>query len=201
MPEEENTENPTPGEGGDNTTEGGNDSEGEGGSGGNNNDTNEGDTNMTTTEITVAHPVMDNKLSYEVASVAASSEVAISTDMVVIDAMKCKNNSMTIFLNVTTGGTITLKAGNLYPNSVLGDSPITLAAGFAAIQLEDISRYECKYDGTLDTKTGIKLVGDGTIAGKIWVVGKRVGVDTVANQNTRDYNAGRTLHYDATYTG
>ena len=41
MPEEENTENPTPGEGGDNTTEGGNDSEGEGGSGGNNNDTNE----------------------------------------------------------------------------------------------------------------------------------------------------------------
>lgn len=218
MPEEENTENPTPGEGGDNTTEeptteggntteggddteggstteGGDDAEGEGASGGNNDDTNEGDTNMTTTEITVLKPVMDNKQSYEIGVVASASKVAIASEMKILDAMACKNNSMTIFVDASHDGTLTIKAGDMYPNAVLGDAPISITSGdYVVIQLEDISRFENR-DGSIDITTADSL------AGKILVTGKRVGVDTVANQNTRDYNAHRTLHYDATYTG
>lgn len=181
--------------GGDDTTEGGGgDDTISGGGSDDDDDTNEGDNNMTTTTVTVKKPVMDNKQSYEIVTEASASAVAISTDLSIANAMSCKNNSMTIFLDVSTGGTITIKAGNQYPNAVLGDAPITLVAGYTVIQLEDISRFENR-DGS------IKLVGDGTIAGNILVSGKRVGVDTVANQNSRDYAAGRTLHYDSNYTG
>lgn len=208
MPDDENTNPETPGsgEGGDNpATEGGGtqepategsgtdtpSQEGGGESGG----TNQGETQMTTTEITVKNPVMDRKQSYEIATEAAASAVAISTDMVIKDAMKNKNNSMTIFLDVpTTGGTLLIKAGDNYPNACLGDATLSITAGYTVIQLEDISRFENR-DGS------IKLVGDGTLAGNILVSGKRVGVDTVAGQNARDYNEGRTLHYDPSYTG
>ena len=140
-----------------------------------------------------------NKQSAEVGVAAAGvgttpgtlvSVNATATDITVNDAMANKNNSMYIIAKITTvgaTGTLTFKAGNAYPNRCLGDYTYTCKAGYNAILLEDISRFE-NDDDTIVISTGASLVGD------ILVVGKRVGIDSVANQNKRDDMAGRTLH-------
>ena len=138
-----------------------------------------------------------NKQSVEFAASGEGTLAAITTsntDVYVAKAMANKNNSMFIVVNVATAGSLTIKAGNAYPNSTLGDYTKSLSTGLSVIQLEDISRFE-----TRDEK--IKIVGDGTLVANLIVIGKRVGVDTVANQNARDVAAGRTLHYKASYTG
>lgn len=166
---------------------------------------------MATATINVLIPALEqvnpsNKLSAEVGVAAAGNGTtlgtkvsvnATATDITINDAMANKNNSMYIIANITTVGdygTITIKAGNAYPNRCLGDYKYTCSTGYNAILLEDISRFE-NDDNTIVISTGSTLVGD------IFVVGKRVGVDSVANQNARDAFAGRTLHYDPSYTG
>ena len=168
---------------------------------------------MAKTEVTidVLTPALEqvnpsNKLSAEVGVAAAgvgtatgtlvsiSSANADGTEITVKDAMANKNNSMYIIAKVTTAGTITVKAGNAYPNRCLGDYTYTCSTGYNAILLEDISRFENDDDT-------IVLVGGATIVGDIFVIGKRVGIDSVANQNARDAFANRTLHYDPSYAG
>ena len=122
--------------------------------------------------------------------VSIASANADGTKITVNDAMANKNNSMFILANITTvgnSGTITVKAGDEYPNKCLGDYTYTCKAGYNAILLEDISRFENRDDS-------IVLIVGGTIVGDIFVVGKRVGIDSVANQNKRDDMSNRTLH-------
>lgn len=165
---------------------------------------------MATGTIKVLLPALEasnatNKQSAEigVAATGSGSTVgtlisvnATATDITVQDAMANKNNSMYIIAKVSTvgaTGTITVAAGNQYPNSVLGDYSYLCSSGYNVILLEDISRFENR-DGSIVIKTGASLVAD------ILVVGKRVGVDNVASQNSRDTAAGRTLH-KTTYAG
>ena len=67
---------------------------------------------------------------------------------------------------------MTVKAGDAYPNSMLGDIVIELPAGISAIQLQDLSRFE-KADGSidLDFKTGF--------TGTIFAIAKWAGVREV----------------------
>ena len=64
---------------------------------------------------------------------------------------------------------ITIKAGDAYPNSMLGDIVIELPAGTSAIQLQDLSRFE-KADGSIDLDFAEGF--DGTI----YAVAKWAGV-------------------------
>lgn len=141
-----------------------------------------------------------NKQSVEVgeAKVADGTLAAITTSntkVTINDAMANKNNSMYIVANVSTKGTLKIKAGDAYPNKCLGDyQTLELNIGINVIQLEDISRFENRDDTII-------VEGDGTIVANLFVIGKRVGVDSVVNQNDRDLAAGRTLHYNPSYTG
>ena len=68
---------------------------------------------------------------------------------------------------------LTVKAGDAYPNSMLGDIVIELPAGVSAIQLQDLSRFE-KADGAidLDFAEGFK--------GNIYAIAKWAGVREAA---------------------
>ena len=124
------------------------------------------------TEIEVTLPVLDESQSIEY---AAAATVDIDTDMVINEALKNKNNSLAIIATVTTAGTLTIKAGDNYPNAILGDLDVTLEEGINIIRLQDISRFENR-DGS------VALAGDGTLAGTICAAAKRAGITPADEQ-------------------
>ena len=68
--------------------------------------------------------------------------------------------------------TMTVKAGDAYPNSMLGDITIELPVGTSAIQLQDLSRFE-KADGSIDLDFATAFDGS------VYAVAKWAGVRTV----------------------
>lgn len=131
---------------------------------------------MTTTEIEVKLPKADLTKSYE--SIALTP-TEITTDMTIVDALGNKNNSLVILVMAETAGKLIIKAGDHYPNRILGDCEVNCVQGFTAIRLQDISRFENKDDT-------VKLVGDGTLKGNIYVTAKRAGIMSVFDQNAED---------------
>ena len=67
---------------------------------------------------------------------------------------------------------LTVKAGDAYPNSMLGDIVIELPAGISAIQLQDLSRFE-KSDGSIDLDFATGFTGN------IYAIAKWAGVREV----------------------
>jgi uncharacterized protein with PhoU and TrkA domain len=123
---------------------------------------------MTATQITVSLPTLDTTQSIEVAAVTPAD---IAAEMVIKNALKNKNNSLAIVVTATTAGTITIKAGNNYPNKILGDLPVTVATGTTVIRLQDISRFENR-DGSIN-------LTNATTEGKIFATAKRAGITPV----------------------
>lgn len=122
-------------------------------------------------DINVILPKKDATQSVEVATVTAA---AIEAEMKIVDAMKNKDNSMAIVINATGAGTITIKAGDNYPNAMLGDLVVAVDTGVNVIRLLDISRFENR-DGS------IVLTNNGA-AGTIFVTAKRAGIAPVDEQ-------------------
>ena len=118
------------------------------------------------TVIEVALPKLDATESVEVGIVEPKT---IDTDMEIKDALKNKNNSLAIVVVATIGGNLKIKAGDNYPNAMLGDLNVNCAAGTTVIRLQDISRFENR-DCT------VKVAGDGTLAGTIFATAKRAGI-------------------------
>ena len=128
---------------------------------------------MTRDIIQVQYPVLDHTES--VANIAITQKsVVVANGITVSDAFSNKNNSLFIVINNTGGSssTLTVKAGNAYPNSMLGNLNIELATGVSAIQIQDLSRFE-KSDGSidLDFATGF--------SGTIYAIAKWAGVQPV----------------------
>ena len=92
----------------------------------------------------------------------------------IADAFSNKNNSLFIVIknNGSTSSLLTVKAGDAYPNSMLGDIVIELPVGISAIQLQDLSRFE-KTDGSIDLDFAEEF------SGTIFAVAKWAGVRTV----------------------
>jgi hypothetical protein len=88
--------------------------------------------------------------------------------------LKNKNNSLAILVNATTAGNLVIKAGDNYPNAILGDLKVACGTGLTVIRLQDISRFENR-DCTVNVQ------GDGTLAGTIFATAKRAGI-TPADQ-------------------
>ena len=122
-------------------------------------------------DINVILPKKDATQSVEVATATAA---AIEAEMKIVDAMKNKDNSMAIVINATGAGTITIKAGDNYPNAMLGDLVLAVDTGVNVIRLLDISRFENR-DGS------IVLTNNGA-AGTIFVTAKRAGIAPVDEQ-------------------
>ena len=128
---------------------------------------------MTRDIIEVQYPTLDHTES--VANIGIeSADVVPANGITIADAFSNKNNSLFIVIknNGSTSSLLTVKAGDAYPNSMLGDIVIELPVGISAIQLQDLSRFE-KTDGSIDLDFAEEF------SGTIFAVAKWAGVRTV----------------------
>jgi len=128
---------------------------------------------MARDEITVQLPVQEATQSAEVAVITKQS-ITPANGIKIKKALDNKNNSMVIIVEPSsTGKNLIIKAGDNYPNRVLGDLSIAPTQNKVnAILLEDISRFENR-DGSvnIDFATGFE--------GYIYAVAKRAGLKPV----------------------
>ena len=127
---------------------------------------------MTRDIINVQYPVLEHTES--VANICIEkADVAPENGVTIADAFSNKNNSLFIVIeNAGAESLLTVKSGDAYPNSMLGDIVIELAQGTSAIQLQDLSRFE-KSDGSIDLDFAEGFTGT------IYAVAKWAGVRTV----------------------
>lgn len=129
---------------------------------------------MADSSINVNLPALESSQSAEI--INFTKQTVTSGDTITIkNALDNKNNSLIIIAelasSVTVAGSLKIKAGNNYPNSMLGDLTVTVGLGANAIILEDISRFENR-DGS------IKIAA--TYGGTIYAVAKRAGLKPVS---------------------
>ena len=122
--------------------------------------------------INVQYPTLDHTES--VANICIEkTEVSSANGVTVAEAFSNKNNSLFIVIeNTASESLLTVKAGDAYPNSMLGDIVIEIPSGISAIQLQDLSRFE-KADGSIDLD-----FADG-FSGTIFAIAKWAGVRVV----------------------
>lgn len=128
---------------------------------------------MTRDIINVQYPTLDHTES--VANICIEKAIVVPANGVTIaEAFSNKNNSLFVVIENESeeASSLTVKAGDAYPNSMLGDIVIELPAGTSAIQLQDLSRFE-KADGSID------LDFDTDFDGSLYAVAKWAGVRTV----------------------
>jgi len=117
--------------------------------------------------INVQYPELENSQSVAELEVTKST-VTQANGVTVSKAFANKNNSLLICIENTaeSDSQVTFKAGNMYPNSMLGDLTVDVAASTVnAFQIQDISRFENKNGSiNLDFKTGF--------TGKIYAIAK-----------------------------
>lgn len=130
---------------------------------------------MARDEITVQLPDLDAQESYEYVAVEKQA-VTQANGIKIKKALDNKNNSLQITIETTYSGadsTLTIKAGNEYPNAMLGDATVPLKkSAVTVVLLEDISRFENR-DGS------INLDFSASFTGNIWAVAKRAGLKPV----------------------
>ena len=123
--------------------------------------------------INVQYPTLDHTES--IANIAITkTTVTQANGITVADAFSNKNNSLFVVIDTTSSekSSLTVKAGDAYPNSMLGDIVIELPVGVSAIQIQDLSRFE-KADGSIDLDFAEGFTGT------IFAIAKWVGVREV----------------------
>ena len=128
---------------------------------------------MTRDIINVQYPVLDNTESVANIGITAA-EVTAANGVTIKDAFSNKNDTLFIVIDTTTtgGSLLTVKSGEAYPNSMLGDIVIELPEGISAIQIQDLARFQ-KADDSID------LDFDEDFEGTIYAVAKWAGVRPV----------------------
>ena len=123
--------------------------------------------------INVQYPTLDHTES--VANIGITKTTVTQTNGICIkDAFSNKNNSLFIIIDTTASAAskLTVKAGDAYPNSMLGDLIIELPVGISANQIQDLSRFE-KSDGSLELDFASGFTGT------IFAIAKWAGVREV----------------------
>ena len=125
--------------------------------------------------IQVQYPTLDHTES--IANICINKHIVDSKKGITIEEAFCnKNNSLFIVINnASECSLLTVKAGNTYPNSMLGDIVIELPQGTSAIQLQDLSRFE-KADGSID------LDFSEDFEGTIFAVAKWAGIQQLVEE-------------------
>jgi hypothetical protein len=129
---------------------------------------------MARDEINVLLPVQDDTQSVETIAVEKQA-VTQANGIAIAEAMANKNNTLQISIEATgSDSTLTIKAGDNYPNKILGDLTVALKGGaITVVLLEDISRFENR-DGSINLDFAEGFTGN------VWAVAKRAGVKPVA---------------------
>ena len=125
--------------------------------------------------IDVQNPVLDNSESVGTVKVTKTT-VTQANGITVKKAFNNKNNTLFIHIDTTatSDSSLTIKAGDTYPNAMLGDLTVALTkSAETVLQIQDPSRFENK-DGSvnIDFASGF--------AGTIYAVAKRAGLKPVA---------------------
>lgn len=141
---------------------------------------------MARDKVEVLLPEQDVTQSVEVGSVTKQA-VTQANGIYIEDALKNKNNSLQIFIEntyTTANSVLTIKAGDHYPNKILGDLTVALPKATAGadsapdiptltvVLLDDISRFENK-DGSINLDFSTSFTGN------VWAVAKRAGIKPV----------------------
>ncbi len=128
---------------------------------------------MTRDVIEVQYPELDHTESIANIGITAQT-VTQANGITIAEAFSNKNNSLFIVIDNTTeaSSSMTVKSGDAYPNSMLGDIVIELPEGISAIQLQDLSRFE-KADGSIDLDFAEGFTGT------IYAIAKWAGVREV----------------------
>ncbi len=127
---------------------------------------------MARDSIIVQCPVIEETQSIANATVMKST-ITADNGVVIEKAFKNKNNSLFIFVENTDDaeGKVTFKAGNFYPNAMLGDLEVPVeASATSVVQIQDASRFENK-DGSINIDFSSDLTG------KIYAVAKSVALN------------------------
>ena len=125
--------------------------------------------------IEVQYPVLDHTES--VANIAIkTTEIKTNEGITIKDAFCTKHNSLFIVIDNTANASslLTVKAGDAYPNSMLGDIVIEIPQGISAIQLQDLARFQ-KSDDSIDLDFNDEFIGN------IYAVAKWAGVRPIQN--------------------
>ena len=125
--------------------------------------------------IDVHYPVLDSTESVSKAAVTAQS-VTVANGIKIRDAFSNRNDSLFIIVTTTTSGgsQVTIKAGEVYPNSMLGDIAISVPQGTSAIQIQDLARFQ-KADDSIELDFASGFVGT------VYAVAKWAGVRPVVS--------------------
>ena len=130
---------------------------------------------MARDKISPKLPMREATESVELVTFTKQS-VTVANGIEIENAFDNKNNSLFIIVEPTTVGTITFKAGDAYPNSMLGDLTVTPTDDQPNVyQILDEARFE-RADGSLYIDFGTDFVGT------IYAVAKRAGILPKANQ-------------------
>lgn len=127
---------------------------------------------MTRDIISVQYPMIDNSQSI-LSSKIIKSAVTPANGVSIQKALANKNNTLMICIENTADSDtgLTLKAGDSYPNSMLGDLKVVVLSGsLLALQLQDIARFENK-DGS------INIDFDTDFKGNIYAMAKSTGLN------------------------
>lgn len=127
---------------------------------------------MTRDIISVQYPMIDNSQSI-LSSKIIKSSVTPANGVSIQKALANKNNTLMICIENTADNDtgLTLKAGDNYPNSMLGDLKVVVLSGsLLALQLQDIARFENK-DGS------INIDFDTDFKGNIYAMAKSTGLN------------------------
>jgi hypothetical protein len=125
---------------------------------------------MARTELTITLGELDDSKSVNVAEVTPTN---ITADGVKLkDAAGAKYESIWLVVAGASAGDVTIKAGDAYPNNLLGDCTFEAAAGVAPFQIADYARFLNK-DGSID------IDFESGFSGTIYAIGQRAGIKTV----------------------
>lgn len=131
---------------------------------------------MTRDIINVQYPSLDHTES--VANIGITKQaVTVANGITIAEAFSNKNNSLFVIIENTDDdkSSMSVKAGNAYPNSMLGDITIEIPVGVSAIQIQDLSRFE-KSDGSIDLDFAEGFTG------YIYAIAKWAGVQLVVTE-------------------
>lgn len=125
---------------------------------------------MARTELTITLGELDNSKRVNVAEVTPTD--ITSEGVKLKDAAGAKYESIWLVVASSGAADVTVKAGNAYPNNLLGDLTFTAAAGVTPFQIADYACFLNK-DGSIDIdfETGF--------SGTIYAIGQRAGIKTV----------------------
>ena len=127
---------------------------------------------MTRDIINVQYPVLDHTESIANIKIAKKA-VTQANGITIKDSFSNKNNSLFIVIETTSSDSLlTVKAGDAYPNSMLGDIVIEIPQGVSAIQLQDLARFQ-KSDESIDLDFASGFTGN------IYAIAKWAGVKPV----------------------